>query len=155
MTDHREIEPVGPQEGAPGAPDASDAPGSIDLIAAALRRDAADLDVYAQVLTGTLAEALPADAVTVERKRSLADRMAGRPGRIERLEVFMDDQRLVLSVANGRPNGEVCRVVRGVVLSRRPVPLDEWARELAAAVTTRARSDARARSALERLVLGD
>jgi hypothetical protein len=142
MTDHGELEP------------ASADPGSIDLLAAALRRDAADLEVYTQVLTGALADALPADAVAVERRRSLADRMAGRPGRIERLEVSMDDQRLILSVARGRAAGEVCRVVRGVVLSRRPVALDEWARELATAVTARARSDARARAALERLLLG-
>lgn len=142
MTDHGELEPA-PED-----------PGSIDLLAAALRRDAADLELYTQVLTGALAEALPADAVAVERRRSLADRVAGRPGRIERLEVSMDEQRLTLSVAQGRAAGEVCRVVRGVVLSRRPVPLDEWARELAAAVTVRARSDARARAALERLLLG-
>jgi hypothetical protein len=142
MTDHREIEP------------AAEEPGSIDLLAAALRRDAADLEVYAQVLTGTLADALPSDAVTVERKRSMADRLAGRPGRIERLEVSMAEQRLVLTLANGRPTGEVCRVVRGVILSRRPVPLDEWTRELAAAVAARARSDARAATALERLIIG-
>ncbi|WP_265737781.1 hypothetical protein [Actinacidiphila oryziradicis] len=41
-----------------------------------------------------------------------------------------------------------------MVLSRKPVPLDEWARKLAAAMTQRARSDARARAALEKLVLG-
>ncbi|WP_327070553.1 hypothetical protein OG500_33370 [Kitasatospora sp. NBC_01250] len=143
MTDHGEIEPAA--EGA----------GSIDLLAAALRRDAADLEVYTQVLTGALADALPADAVVVERKRSMGDRMSGRPGRIERVEVSMEDQRLILTVAQGRPAGEVCRVVRGVVLSRRPVPLDEWARELAAAVTARAKSDARARAALERLLMGE
>lgn len=144
MTDHGQIEP------APEDPAAS-----IDLLTAALRRDAADLEVYAQVLTGSLAEALPADAVAVERKRSVSDRLAGRPGRIERVEVSMDDRRLVLSVAQGRPAGEVCTVVRGVVLSRRPVALDEWARELATVMASRARSDARARAALERLVLGD
>jgi hypothetical protein len=142
MTHHGELEPAEPDDG------------SIDLLAAALRRDAADLELYTQVLTGALADALPADAVAVERRRSLADRMAGRPGRIERLEVSMDDQRLTLTVAQGRAAGEVCRVVRGVVLSRRLVPLDEWTRELAAAVTARARSDARARAALERLLLG-
>ncbi|PYC84713.1 hypothetical protein C7C46_07310 [Streptomyces tateyamensis] len=142
MTDHGEIEPTAQDQG------------SIDLLAAALRRDAADLEVYAQVLTGTLADALPPGAVAVERKRSLGDRIAGRPGHVERLEVTLDDQRLILTVATGRPSGEICKVVRGVVLSRRPVPLDEWTRELAAAVTAEARSSARAREALERLLLG-
>ncbi|WP_051967230.1 hypothetical protein [Kitasatospora mediocidica] len=144
MTDHGQIEPA-PEEPAD----------SIDLIAAALRRDASDLEVYAQVLTGSLAEALPSDAVAVERRRSMADRVAGRPGRIEKLEVDMSERRLTLSLTHGRPVCEICTVVRGVVLSRKSVPLDEWTRELAAAVTARAKSDAKARAALERLVLGD
>jgi hypothetical protein len=42
-----------------------------------------------------------------------------------------------------------------VVLSRKPVALDEWAKELATAVSLRARSDARARAALQKLVLGN
>ncbi|QKW19057.1 hypothetical protein HUT16_08260 [Kitasatospora sp. NA04385] len=142
MTDDGQLEPAGPDEG------------SIDLLTAALRRDAADLETYAQVLAGALVDALPADAVAVERRRSLADRAAGRPGRIERLDVSTDDRRLSLTVTRGRATAEVCQVVRGVVLSRRPVPLDEWTRELAAAITDRARSDARARAALERLLLG-
>ncbi|MFI1093672.1 hypothetical protein [Streptomyces sp. NPDC020917] len=128
---------------------------SIDLLTAALRRDAADLDVYAQVLTTTLAEALPPDSVTVVRKRSMSDRLAGREGRVERVEVVLDEHRLVLDLAGGRPKGQVCKEVRGVVLSRRPVALDEWVRTLAVAVATRAGSDARARAALERLVLGE
>ncbi|MHB9857903.1 hypothetical protein [Streptomyces sp. YIM S03343] len=130
-------------------------PYSLDLLTAALRRDAADLEVYAQVLTGTLSEALPPGSVTVERRRSVADRLAGRDGRVRRLEVLLGDQRLVLDLSGGRPEGEVCKEVRGVVLSRRPVALDEWLRDLAAAVSARARSDARAREALERLVLGE
>lgn len=128
---------------------------SIDLLTAALRRDAADLDVYAQVLTTTLAEALPPDSVTVARKRSMSDRLAGREGRVERVEVVLDEHRLVLDLAGGRPQGQVCKEVRGVVLSRRPVALDEWVRTLAVAVAARAGSDARARAALERLVLGE
>ncbi|MFD8817005.1 hypothetical protein ACFV23_37335 [Streptomyces sp. NPDC059627] len=130
-------------------------PDSLELLTAALRRDAADLEVYAQVLTGTLAETLPPGSVAVERKRSMADRLAGREGRVERIEVFLEEQRLALDLAGGRPKGEVRKEVRGVVLSRRPVALDEWIRELAVAVTARARSDARARAALERLLLGE
>jgi hypothetical protein len=127
---------------------------SLDLLTAGLRRDAADLEVYAQVLTSTLSDALPPGSVTVERRRGLADRLAGRDGRVERVEVVLGEQRLVLDVASGHPEGQVCKEVRGVVLSRRPVALDEWVRELAVAVEARARSDARARAALERLVLG-
>jgi hypothetical protein len=128
--------------------------GSIDELAAALRRDAADLELYAQVLTGSLAEALPPGSVSLERKRSMSDRLAGRAGRVERLEVELGDRRLLLGLVGGRPVSEVATVVRGVVLSRKALPLDEWVRELATAVAARAREDARARAALERLVLG-
>ncbi|MFJ4922325.1 hypothetical protein [Streptomyces sp. NPDC088725] len=128
---------------------------SVDALAAALRRDAADLEVYAQVLGGSLAEALPPGSVALERRRSMSDRLAGREGRVERVEVSLGDEQLILSLAHGSPRAEVTKVVRGVVLSRTPVPVDEWTRKLAAAVALRARSDARARSALERLVLGD
>ncbi|WP_051950763.1 hypothetical protein [Actinacidiphila yeochonensis] len=132
-------------EAAPGA--------SIDLVAAALRRDAADLEVYARVLTESLADALPPGSVALERRRTMSDRLAGRAGRVERLEVTLDDRRLILTLAQGRPQGEVATVVRGVVLSRTPVPLDAWATELATAVGRRAESDARARAALEKLLL--
>lgn len=142
-----------PNDPVPHEPDGT--AGSVDLLAAALRRDAADLELYVRVLTGTLADALPADAVTVERRRGMADRLAGRPGRVERLEVALGEQRLALNLAGSRVTGEVCKVVRGVVLSRRPTPLDEWVRELATAVAVRAESDARAKAALERLLLGD
>ncbi|MFG1809603.1 hypothetical protein [Streptomyces sp. NPDC049040] len=139
------------------AEDAGDPPAgaSLDQVAAALRRDAADLEVYARVLTGSLADALPPDAVRLERKRTMSDRLAGREGHVERLEVALDDKRLVLTMSHGRPQGEVATVVRGVVLSRTAVPLDAWAAALAAALARRAESDARARAALEKLVLGD
>ncbi|MEZ0093486.1 hypothetical protein [Streptacidiphilus sp. EB129] len=149
------VEPSGPA-GAHGAVDGEPAvpEASIDMLAAALRRDSADLEIYVTVLTGSLADALPQGSVTVERKRSMSDRLSGREGRVEKLEVSLDDRRLILTLAHGRPQGEVAKVVRGVVLSRTPVGLDEWATELAQAVSLRAQSDARARAALEKLVLG-
>ncbi|BBA95645.1 hypothetical protein RVR_584 [Actinacidiphila reveromycinica] len=145
------------QDAVPALPGDEGGPGSgasIDMLAAALRRDAADLELYAKVLTESLADALPAGSVTAERRRGVGDRLAGRAGRVERLDVALDDRRLSLTLAHGRPQGEVATVVRGVVLSRTPVPLDTWVAELAAALSARARSDARARAALERLVLG-
>ncbi|MDI5967651.1 hypothetical protein [Streptantibioticus silvisoli] len=135
--------------------DPDDTAGSLEMLTAALRQDAADLELYTRVLTGTLADALPPGSVTIQRKRGMADRLAGREGRIERLEVALGEQRLALVMDRGRVTSEVCKEVRGVVLSRRPAPLDEWVAELAAAVAARASSDARARAALERLILGN
>jgi hypothetical protein len=144
---------AGDADAASGA-EASAPDTSIDTLAAALRRDSADLEIYVKVLTNSLADALPSGSVTFERKRSMGDRLAGRAGSVEKVEVSLDDRRLILTVAHGHPQGEVATVVRGVVLSRRPVALDEWVRELATAVSLRAQSDARARAALEKLVLG-
>ena len=127
---------------------------SIDMLAAALRQDSADLEIYVKVLTDSLADALPVGSVAFERKRTVSDRLSGREGKVEKLEVSLDDRRLILTLAHGRPQGEVATVVRGVVLSRKPVALDEWVRELATAVALRAQSDARARAALQKLVLG-
>ncbi|MFF0214326.1 hypothetical protein [Streptomyces vinaceus] len=54
----------------------------VELLAAALRRDSADLDLYGAVLTAKLTDALPAGAVRVTRWRSLGQRLAGRPGAV-------------------------------------------------------------------------
>lgn len=126
-----------------------------EMLAAALRQDAADLEVYARVLTGTLADALPPGAVVVRRKRGLADRLAKREGPVERLEVVLDEQRLVLRWDGRRPVGELVNEVRGVVLSRQQVGLEEWVNTLTGAVLARAASDARAREAMRRLVGGE
>ncbi|MFE3583406.1 hypothetical protein [Streptomyces vinaceus] len=71
----------------------------VELLAAALRRDSADLDLYGAVLTA-----------------------------------------------------EICHEVRDVVLSRRPVGLDEWLAALAQELSRAAASNARARTAVERFL---
>ena len=57
---------------------------SLEMVAAALRADSADVAIYAQVLTSSLGESLPPGCVTVDRQRSMSDRMHGRPGRSRR-----------------------------------------------------------------------
>jgi hypothetical protein len=126
----------------------------IEMLAAALRRDAADLALLTRVLPGALAELLPADVLTIERRRTMADRMAGREGRIERIVVSTENRRLILAVVHGRAAAALESVVHGVVLSRRPLNLDEWARELATALAAHARSQAMALAAMEHLLLG-
>lgn len=124
----------------------------VELLAAALRRDSADLDLYAKVLSVNLVDSLPAGAVRVERKRSMADRMAGREGAVTNLDVALGELRLALSIDRGRIVGEVCKEVRGIVLSRRQVGLDEWIGALAQALAETAASSARAREALEKFL---
>ena len=127
---------------------------SFEMVAAALRSDSADVAVYARVLTDSLGDALPAGVVTVDRPRTMSDRMRGRPGEVTKITVRLGDQVLTLGVQDGRPAAEICREVRGVVLSRRPVQLTEWAAELAKALVTYADQNAQAAQVLRRLVTG-
>src|SRR5712664_391043 len=107
------------------------------MVTAALRLDSADAAIYASVLTKSLSEALPPGYVTVERERSMSDRMRGRPGEVSKV-----------AVKNGQPAAEICREVRGVVLSRQSVPLQLWAAALASALMSHAESNAQAAEAL-------
>ncbi|HXL90457.1 MAG TPA: hypothetical protein VN969_16045 [Streptosporangiaceae bacterium] len=127
---------------------------SLDMVTAALRADSADVTVYARVLTQSLGEALPPDLVTVERKQSMSDRMHGRPGEILRIAVQLGDQQMTLGVKGGRPVAEICRAVRGVVLSRQTVPLPQWTAALASALVAHAEEHAEAAQALRKLVAG-
>ncbi|MEU3500502.1 hypothetical protein ABZ726_06940 [Streptomyces hundungensis] len=122
----------------------------LELLAAALRRDSEDLDLYARVLSASLADALPPDAVRVKRRRSFADRLAGRAGSVAELDVTLGERGLSLRMLEGRVVGEVRHEVRGVVLSRREVGLDEWVDVMARAVAEGAAASARAREAIER-----
>jgi hypothetical protein len=123
--------------------------GDLHLIAAALRSDSADIASYTRVLTSVLGDALPADMVRVERRRSLADRMAGREGTPVRLTVATDDQELELG-DGGR--GEIRQVVHGVVIKRRRVGADEWLVALAGVLAALAERSASARAALTNLL---
>jgi hypothetical protein len=127
---------------------------SLEMVTAALRMDSADVAVYTRVLVKSLSEALPPGYVTVERERSMSDRMRGRPGEISKVGVRLGDQLMTLAVNNGQPAAEICREVRGVVLSRENVPLQQWASALASALVAHAENNAQAAQALRRLVTG-
>jgi hypothetical protein len=124
----------------------------VELLAAALRRDSSDLNLYAKVLSVNLVDSLPPGAVRVERRRSVADRMAGREGTVTELDVSLGEQRLLLRVHRERVVAEICKEVRGIVLSRKQTGLDEWIDALARALADAAASNARAREAVERFL---
>jgi hypothetical protein len=128
---------------------------SLDMVTAALRADSTDVAIYARVLTQSLGEALPPDCVTVDRDRTMSDRMKGRPGEISKIVVRLGDLQMTLGVRNGQPVAEVCRAVRGVVLSRQTVPIQEWAATLASALVSYAEQNAQAAQALRKLVAGN
>jgi hypothetical protein len=123
----------------------------VELVAAALRRDLEDIDLYAQFLQTTLETALPAGVLEVERAPSLSDKVRGRPGRVVRLRVTLGDRRYVLSATRGTPRGEVVHVVRGMELYHDDLPLDAWAHQLATALSAHAEANARTAQALARV----
>jgi hypothetical protein len=55
---------------------------SLEMVTAALRADSTDIAIYARVLTESLGESLPPGCVTVERSRSMSDRVQNRPGTV-------------------------------------------------------------------------
>jgi hypothetical protein len=133
----------------PAVPEGAD----IDMLAAALRADVADLDVYARVLTNSLAAALPEGMVLIERDPSLRDRLAGRPGSVTSIRLDFGELGLELRPRRGgEPSARAVRVVRNVVISTRDIGLDEWSRLLAENLAQRASESAAARQALGRLM---
>jgi len=126
----------------------------LELVTAALRADSADAAIYARVLTESLGESLPPGCVTIERNQSLSDRLHGRPGTVSKITVRLGEQIMSLAVRSGQPSAEISREVRGVVLSRQPVGVQEWAAELARALVGYAEQNARTAEALRRLVTG-
>jgi hypothetical protein len=133
--------------------DPADSP-SLDMVTAALRADSSDIAIYARVLTESLGDALPANCVTVDRRRSASDRMKGRPGTVAKITVRLGDQVMTLEPTDGAPAAEICKEVRGVVLSRQPVPVGQWIAELARALVGHAEQNAATADALRRLVAG-
>ncbi len=127
---------------------------SLEMVTAALRADSADVEIYARVLTESLGASLPPGCVTVDRDRSMSDRMHGRPGTVTKVTVRLGDRLMTLGVQRGAPVAEICSEVRGVVLSRQQVQLGQWADELARALVAHAEQNAVAAQALRKLVAG-
>jgi hypothetical protein len=126
--------------------------GDLHMIAAALRSDQADIASYTRVLTSVLGDALPPGMVTVERKRTMADRMNGREGAPVSLLVTTQQEQLELRQERHGVVGEIRQVVSGVTIKRRTVGLDEWLVALAGVLSGLAQSSAAAREALTNLL---
>jgi len=129
--------------------------GDVQLLAAMLRADRDEVASYARVLSGALAQALPADMVEIGYQRTVGDRLAGRPGRAVRLVVHGENRDLELREGrNGRIEAELQQVVHGVVISRRGIGVEAWLQALAQDIARVAARDTAAREALERLLHG-
>jgi hypothetical protein len=129
-------------------------PQSVDLVVSALTAsaDVSDVAMFVRVFTRSFADALPEGMVDVDHSRTMGDRLAGRPGTPTALRLTFPDRRLSLTATRGWPEAEVAQVVRGVVLSRKQVPVEEWVRVLAGELTDLAARNAAARAALATLL---
>jgi hypothetical protein len=128
---------------------------SLEEITAALRVDSADVALYARVLTESLGDALPPGCVVVDRDRSMSDRLHGRPGQVTKITVRLGEKVLTLTTVPGRPpTAEICREVRGVVLSRQPAGLQEWISDLARELAAQAQQNAHTAEVLRKLITG-
>lgn len=98
---------------------------------------AGDPHVLLAGLVDGVARALPdASVLDVERSRSLADRLAGRPGTVTSLILHGESERLTLGTGKSdRLVAETARVSGGVVISRRELPLGEWLNAFAGQVS--------------------
>jgi hypothetical protein len=124
-----------------------DEPADLDLVAASLRADAADLDAFVEALAVRLKGALPGQ-VEVERKGGLF----GGNKRVRRIEVSLGDQRYEADVDRGRVTCRRRSVVRGIALKTQELDLDAWIDALSRDLVDESERSERGRQALARLL---
>jgi hypothetical protein len=126
-----------------------DEPADLDLVAASLRADAADLDAFVEALAVRLEGALPSQ-VEVERKGGLF----GGGKRVRSIAVNLGDQRYEADVDRGRVTCRRRSVVRGIALKTQELDLDAWIDALSRDLVEEGERSERGRQALSRLLEG-
>jgi hypothetical protein len=121
---------------------------SFDLLAAALRADAADLRAFGEALATKLEEALP-DRTRAERQRGGLFR---GPRRVRSIAVDFDEAEYRLGVDGGRLAPQRRRTVRGIVLKSEALDLDAWLDGLAHELAGLAERSERSRAVLARML---
>jgi hypothetical protein len=122
---------------------------ALDLAAAEVRADRADLQALVAALAVRLEEALPR-MVSVKRRRVGGFR--SKDTEVEAISLVVADSRFEL---RRTPAGFECTrhaVVRGITLKREQRPLAEWIEDVVRAVTQTAAVGEQARIALEGLI---
>lgn len=123
-----------------------------NLVAAHLQR--VEVAMLGRILTTTLANALPAAMVRIERRRSLAERLLGRPGRAVGISVTAGDKTLTFRAPDlGVTEASVSHTVHGVVLSTTRVSVADWLVQLGELLNAASAQDAATRDALQGALL--
>jgi hypothetical protein len=120
----------------------------LDLIAASLRADLADIDTFVEGLATKLEQAIPG-AVDVQRARN---GFRG-PKAVVRIAVNAGGDRLELRREHGQLVAIRARVSGGIVLKTEELDLDRWLEVLTETLATQAGRSEQTRQALERLLL--
>ncbi|HZL48173.1 MAG TPA: hypothetical protein VFC30_04075 [Solirubrobacteraceae bacterium] len=121
----------------------------IDLPAAALRADGAELGISIETLATALEQALPGIA-SVERRKVGGFRSKRRE--VRRIAVPLGDEQFELLREGGGIRCTRHKVVRGITLSRDELAMADWIAELVGGVARRAEVSDRDRVALEGLL---
>lgn len=118
----------------------------VEMVAASLRADAADLGVFLEVLASKLSEAIP-QGVRVLHQGGLFG-----PKKVRRVEVVLGEHVLHIERAAGGLRAGRTHYVRGIALKTEALAVEHWVDELARQLTEHARVNSAAREALGRLV---
>ncbi|MGI8902161.1 MAG: hypothetical protein ACR2IP_00505 [Solirubrobacteraceae bacterium] len=119
----------------------------LDLLAASLRADSADLDAFVEGLAVKLEDALPG-RVEVERRRSglLGTKV------VRRIALEAGDRRLELRVRERAIETRCSRCSGGIVLKTETLDTDAWLTALGQSLAQEAKRSESTRQALERLL---
>jgi hypothetical protein len=117
-----------------------------DVLAASLRADARDLELFLEVLAAKLSGALPG-RVGVDHDGGLISRK-----RVKRVAVDLGEHRYELARAAGGLAGRHSHQVRGITLKTEQLALEDWILALSRHLADEARQSEQGRLALERLI---
>jgi hypothetical protein len=120
----------------------------VDVLAAALRADTADLETFVEVLADKLSTALPG-RVSVQRRRA---GMLG-PKRVHRVVLQLTDSRPEVQVSDGIVEAVWTRVSGGIALKHERVDFDLWLQRLSESLAAEAQRSERTRAALRQLLI--
>lgn len=122
----------------------------LDMAAASLRANGADVQTMLKVLGTQLGETL-GDRVTIERAGGLFK----KSGAVKSLEVSLGDDTLRAEVDHSSVRCTVAHASGGIRIRSEQLDMDRWVQRLLQALQAEAAHSDVARLALERVVLGD
>lgn len=129
-------------------PPADRSPVDVDLLAASLRADAADLSEFAELLARKLEAVLPRNT-RIERRRA---GVLG-PKRVRRIAVSLPHERLELVTVDGAVEAHRAKVSGGIALKHETLDVEDWVERLSIALAEEAERSQQARQALGDLLI--